>query len=124
LSEQLTLVVFYNGGCSICGPEISLYQKIAAQHRITHLQFQDISVGDLPTGYSRETLLKALHVEQGGAMLAGAPAFIAMWRALPRFVWLARAIDWQPMRGATNLFYNYLLAPFLYRRFIRSQAKT
>ncbi len=122
VSPLVPLLVFYNGGCSICGPEISVYQNLAARHHLKHLTFQDISTGALPQGYERETLLKALHVEQGGVMLSGAPAFIALWRALPRFIWLARAIDWPPMRGAASLVYSYLLAPWLYRRFQRSQA--
>lgn len=112
--------VFYNGDCSICGPEIEAYKKLAMRHNIKTLTFTPIGSGLLPDGYARDTLLARLHVRvQGGEMLVGVAAFIALWRQLPYFVWLARALDWVPMRPLAGLVYDRMLAPFLYQRFLR-----
>ena len=53
-------------------------------------------------------------------MLVGVDAFIAMWLRLPKFKYLAHAINWPIMRGMTGLIYNHILAPWLYRRYMRS----
>jgi len=50
-------------------------------------------------------------------------AFVALWRRLPKFIWLARLIDWPPMRNIAGLVYSYILAPWLYRRFVRQEMK-
>ena len=114
------LEVFYNGDCSICGPEIEAYKRLAARHNIETLIFTPIAAGLLPKGYARDTLLARLHVRvQGEKMLVGVEAFIALWRQLPYFIWLARALDWVPMRPMAGLVYDRLLAPFLYQRFLR-----
>ena len=117
------LEVFYNGDCSICGPEIDADKRLAVRHNIDTLIFSPIACAVLPDGYGRDTLLARLHVQvQGGDMLVGVEAFIALWRQLPYFVWLARALDWVPMRPLAGLVYDRLLAPFLYRRFLRGRA--
>jgi predicted DCC family thiol-disulfide oxidoreductase YuxK len=113
------LTVYYNGGCSICGPEVALYQRMAEAAGAGDLIFQNIATGTLPDGYSRETLLKRIHAREGDTMLVGVEAFIAMWLRLPRFKYLARAIDWPLMRGTTGLIYNLIIAPYLYRRYRR-----
>ena len=113
------LTVYYNGGCSICGPEVALYQRMATQAGIDNLVFQNIAEGELPDGYERETLLKHIHAKEGEAMLVGVNAFIAMWLRLPKFKYLAHAINWPIMRGMTGLIYNLIVAPYLYRRYRR-----
>ena len=115
------LEVFYNGDCSICGPEIDAYKRLAARHNIETLIFTPIAAGLSPKGYARDTLLARLHVRvQGEKMLVGVEAFIAMWLRLPKFKYLAHAINWPIMRGMTGLVYNHIIAPWLYRRYMRS----
>ena len=75
--------------------------------------------GDVPEGYERETLLKHIHAHEGDKMLVGVEAFIAMWLRLPKFKYLAYAINWPIMRGMTGLIYNLIIAPYLYRRYRR-----
>ena len=116
---RTTLTVYYNGGCSICGPEVAMYQRMAEAAQVSDLTFQNIAVGDLPEGYERETLLKRIHAREGDVMLVGVEAFIAMWLRLPKFKYLANAINWPIMRGMTGLIYNLIIAPYLYRRYRR-----
>jgi predicted DCC family thiol-disulfide oxidoreductase YuxK len=123
LTTRAPLTVFYNGGCSICGPEIAIYQKLVTRHQIADVLFHDISNGDVPNGFTRPQLLQALHAKQGDSMLVGVTAFVALWRRLPKFIWLARLIDWPPMRNIAGLVYSYILAPWLYRRFVRQEMK-
>ena len=113
------LTVYYNGGCSICGPEVALYQRMAEAAGAQALVFQNIAIGDVPEGYERETLLKHIHAHEGDRMLVGVEAFIAMWLRLPKFKYLAHAINWPIMRSMTGLIYNLIIAPYLYRRYRR-----
>lgn len=121
MTARAHLTVYYNGGCSICGTEIAIYQKLVTRHAIDNVIFHDISSGDVPDGYTRPALLQALHAKQGDDMLVGVTAFLALWRRLPKFIWLARLIDWPPARNIAGVIYNNILAPWLYRRFLRQK---
>jgi predicted DCC family thiol-disulfide oxidoreductase YuxK len=85
-----------------------------------NLVFENIATDSCPTGYARDTLLKRIHADEEGEMLVGVEAFIAMWLRLPKFKYLAHAINWPIMRGMTGLIYNHIIAPWLYRRYLRS----
>ena len=118
-----TLIVYFNGRCSICAPEVAMYQRMAAAHKIDTLAFKNIFETELPDGLTEETALQRIHALEGGKLLVGAEAFIAMWLRLPRFKYLAHAINWPIMRSITGLIYNNLIAPWLYRRYRRSQCE-
>lgn len=96
-----------------------MYQRMAAGANIDDLIFQNIATGDVPAGYDRDTLLRHIHAHDGDKMLVGVEAFIAMWLRLPKFKYLAYAINWPIMRSITGLFYNLIIAPYLYRRYRR-----
>lgn len=125
MSQKDTLTVFYNGRCGICGPEVAMYQRMAQQHGVDDLRFNDIFDGDTPDNIDEETLLKRIHARRnslsGDEILVGVDAFIEMWLRLPRFKYLAYAINWPIMRNMTGLIYNYIVAPWLYRRYARAQ---
>ena len=97
-----------------------MYQKMAAAAQIDNLVFENITTDSCPTGYQRDTLLRRIHADENGKMLVGVEAFIAMWLRLPKFKYLAHAINWPIMRGMTGLIYNHIIAPWLYRRYMRS----
>ncbi len=88
------LKTFFDGGCPLCSREIAHYRKI---DRAGCIQWVDItqeadvlkSVGlDLPSAMRR------LHVQEAdGRVLSGVEAFIAIWRRLPRWRWLARLVS-------------------------------
>ena len=98
-----------------------MYQRMAAAHNIEALTFTDISTGVLPDGFARNDMMARLHAKQGEEMLVGVEAFIALWLRLPRFKYLAYAINWPIMRNMTGLIYNHIIAPWLYRRYLRRQ---
>jgi predicted DCC family thiol-disulfide oxidoreductase YuxK len=113
------LTVYFNGACSLCGPEVAVYQRMVQEHAIEQVAFQDISSGRLPKGYSRETLLSSIHTHEGEAMLQGVEAFIALWLRLPKFKYLAYLINWPILRSGIGLIYNHIIAPWLYKRYLR-----
>ena len=94
---------------------------MAEAHNIKTLAFTDISTATLPKGFGRDDMLARLHAKQGDEMLIGVRAFIALWLRLPKFKYLAHAINWPIMRDMTGLIYNHIIAPWLYRRYLRSQ---
>ena len=114
------MTVYYNGDCTICGPEVAMYQRMAEAAQIDNLVFENIAANNCPTGYRRDTLLRRIHADEAGNMLVGVDAFIAMWLRLPKFKYLAHAINWPIMRGMTGLIYNHIIAPWLYRRYVRA----
>tara|TARA_B100000963_G_C22585007_1_gene652642 strand:+ start:991 stop:1287 length:297 start_codon:yes stop_codon:yes gene_type:complete len=97
-----------------------MYQKLAAAAQIKNLVFANIASQPCPSGYQRDNLLRRIHAEEDGKMLVGVEAFIAMWLRLPKFKYLAHAINWPIMRSMTGLIYNNFIAPWLYRRYKRS----
>jgi len=113
------LTIYYNGACSLCGPEVAVYQRMVKTHGLDNIYFQDISTGVLPEGYARETLLASIHAHKGEQMVQGVEAFIALWLRLPKFKYLAYFINWPIMRSITGLIYNRLIAPWLYKRYLR-----
>tara|TARA_B100002019_G_scaffold47773_1_gene40411 strand:+ start:1232 stop:1528 length:297 start_codon:yes stop_codon:yes gene_type:complete len=97
-----------------------MYQNMAAAAHIDNLVFQNIATDSCLSGYQRDSFLRRIHAEEEGKMLVGVEAFIAMWLRLPKFKYLAYAINWPIMRGMTGLIYNHIIAPWLYRRYLRS----
>jgi predicted DCC family thiol-disulfide oxidoreductase YuxK len=79
-ADAPALTVWYDGDCPICTAEIGLMRRLDHDGAI---EFVDLSLpGVCPT--DREARLARLHAQpRGGPMVAGAAAFVAMWRVLP-----------------------------------------
>lgn len=88
------LKVLFDGGCPLCRREIAHVKGLAEKHQQSALCFVDVSdaASASPTyAHDRAQLLARFHVERAdGSRLDGAAAFIAMWRRLPGWRWLAR----------------------------------
>jgi predicted DCC family thiol-disulfide oxidoreductase YuxK len=96
--EALPLTVLYDGACPLCRREIGVYRGLQPLHADAPVCFADVSdaafslPSALPAGTTREQLLARFHVRgRDGVLLSGAPAFLAMWAALPGWRWLALA---------------------------------
>lgn len=90
--------IYYDGECPICSREISLYQRLS-DGAVDRPVFENIAADGaaLPEGVSREAALARLHVRLGsGEVVSGAAAFIAMWRATPRFRLIGRMASVPP----------------------------
>lgn len=79
-ADLRSLTVWYDGDCPICTTEIGLIRRL---DRASAIEFVDLSLpGGCPT--DRAARLARLHAQpQGGRLVSGAEAFVAMWRVLP-----------------------------------------
>ena len=115
--------VIYNGSCPICSTEIAAYERTAQAHALP-LRFTDMSECDLARlGLTEEEAARRLHVLREGKVLAGVPAFLALWSELPRLRWLARIVALPGLRQVAGLVYEGILAPLLYALHRRRQAR-
>ena len=84
------LTVLYDGACPLCRREIGVYRGLPSSTPVCFADVSDIAL-PLPPGTTREQLLARFHVrDTDGRLLSGAPAFLALWSALPGWRWLAR----------------------------------
>ena len=122
-TKKPKIQIFYNGSCSICAPEIQMYKKLVAQKKGVKdipLDFVDISVSEVEE-FSQEDLLKRLHAKlPNGEIISGVPAFIKLWRQVPGFKGLAFLINLPLIKHFSIKVYDHILAPTLYKRYMRS----
>ncbi len=74
------LIVWYDGACPLCRREIALIRRLDRRGAI---HFVDATGEDVSCPVDRADLLARFHVREDGAILSGAAAFAAMWRAVP-----------------------------------------
>ncbi len=115
--------VIYNDACPICSREIRAYAHYAESCDLP-LTFAPLGGnGTEGTGLSADEAARRLHVVQDGQLLAGLPAFVALWEAMPRFRWLARFVSLPVVRPVANVVYERVLAPALFAMHRRRQAR-
>lgn len=110
--------VLYNARCPVCRAEIDHY-RAHSEARGLPVAFHDLNTRDLAEwGIDPDMAARRLHVRQGGRVVSGVEAFLALWRALPRYRWLARIVALPGLRHAAHLVYERVLAPRLYARHV------
>lgn len=123
--------VLYNADCPICSREIAAYAR-AAHAAGAPLAFEPLAGADLAAwGLTDDAARRRLHLrregegggEGGGAVLAGLPAFLALWDELPRLRWLARLLRLPLIRPAAGALYERVLAPALFALDRRRRAR-
>ncbi|WP_299968351.1 thiol-disulfide oxidoreductase DCC family protein [uncultured Roseobacter sp.] len=116
--------VLYNADCPVCRREIDHYARLTKAQALP-LRYTDLSAAHLQEwGVTADAAARRLHVRKQGEILAGLPAFVALWRALPRYRWLARLVSLPGIYGLANLIYERVLAPLLYRAHRRRIARS
>jgi len=76
--------VYFNNSCKICKAEIDLYKK----EKIKEIDWIDITNSELAekeTSKNSKELLRRLHVIENEKVIAGAEAFLALWRKMPKY---------------------------------------
>ena len=117
-TETDKMVVFYNGGCSICAPEVRYYERLAIDNHIPDIIFEDVS-GQVALGQRDLIYLKRFHVQEKGTLYSGVDAFLILWRRLPRFSYLARFVALPGIYTIARIIYDRVLAPLLFARYQR-----
>jgi len=84
-----SLTVMYDGACPLCRREVGIYQGLEPAQPVAWLDVSQTSVRLTPEDRAR--YLARFHVRRkDGLLLSGAAAFVALWRVMPGWRWLAR----------------------------------
>ena len=84
------LTVYFDGSCALCSLEIRHYESKSDRGRIVFVDVSDNQF-DPCSGVSAEELMRRFHVRLAdGTTVSGARAFVATWRELPTWRWLAK----------------------------------
>lgn len=111
---EKVLDVIYNGSCPVCSTEVNVYRR-HAEARALPIRFNDLNAADLDRlGLTKDAAARRFHVLKDGQMLSGVPAFLALWRTIPRYRWVARLVGLPGIRHLAILVYDHLAAPALY----------
>ena len=79
--------VYFNNSCNICRAEINLYKK----QNIEDIEWVDITdnkSAEIETQKDNKTLLRRLHIKDGGKVIGGAEAFLLVWKKIPKYKFL------------------------------------
>ncbi len=115
--------IIYNAECPVCSFEIDHYRAYSAG-RALPLAFHDLNRCDLARwALTEDQAARRLYVAHQGALVSGIPAFLILWREMPRYRWLARIIGLPGIRQAAVAIYDHALAPAIYRWHIRRRAR-
>ncbi len=110
------VTVLYNADCPVCDAEISHYRH-AAGRSDAPLAFTDINAHRnhlAHRGITDGELKRRLYVlGEGGELLSGVDAFLAIWRRLPGYAWLAALIALPGPRHLFSAIYEWVAVPVL-----------
>jgi predicted DCC family thiol-disulfide oxidoreductase YuxK len=96
-SFEGTTTVLFDGGCSLCRREIAHYRKLDSAKRVQWLDIHRDPDSVAVAGVSWDEAMQRLHVLQpDGTLRTGVYAFVAIWRELPGYRWLARVVSVVP----------------------------
>lgn len=111
--------VLYNADCPVCSFEINHYDAYARRKGLP-IRFEDLNTQELNDwGLTRDAAARRLYLLKDGQMLSGIPAFIVLWRDMPRYNWLARVVALPGIHKLACLTYDHVLAPAIYRWHLR-----
>lgn len=104
---QSPLTVYYDGGCPVCRREIGFY----ARRTGGAVSYCDVAVEACPApDLDRGAALRRLHVRlPDGALVSGAAAFLALWRATPGFRLPGRLLSAPPVVAVLDVAYGGFL---------------
>ncbi|MFT6673924.1 MAG: putative DCC family thiol-disulfide oxidoreductase YuxK [Sulfitobacter sp.] len=116
--------VLYNGACPVCRREIGHYET-ASQQAARRISYDDLNdpVTLAEWGIDADRAARRLHLRKNGRTYAGIPAFIELWRAIPRYHWLARLISLPVIYPCAVLAYDHVLAALIYKWHLRRQSR-
>lgn len=115
--------ILYNAECPVCSFEIDHYAAYA-KNRALPLRFEDLNAQDLDAwGLTTDQAARRLYVLKDAQLVSGIPAFILLWKEMPRYRWLAKVVALPGLRQVFTVLYDFVAAPLIYRWHLRRQAK-
>lgn len=111
--------VLYNASCPVCNFEISHYARYAGDTGLP-IRFDDLnSDARAQWDIDADTAARRLYVLHDGVLTSGIPAFLVLWRQMPKYRWLAKVVGLPVIRQIASAVYDYVLAPVIYRGHLR-----
>ena len=116
--------VLYNAQCPVCRFEIDHYRSYAQKSDLA-IRFDDLNSDALSAwDISADQAARRLYVEHKGQLYSGIPAFIMLWREMPRYRILGRIVDLPIIHWIACKVYDLALAPAIYRWHLNRQRRT
>jgi predicted DCC family thiol-disulfide oxidoreductase YuxK len=105
-----TCTVYFDGACPVCRREIAHYRRQRGSDAIAWVDASSCDAAALGPGLDRSIVLSRFHVrESDGTLTSGAAAFVAIWRRLPAFAWLATLASSRPVLALLEAGYSIFL---------------
>ncbi len=102
--------VYFDGDCPVCRAEIAHYQRQRGAEAIAWVDASRCDEAALGPGVDRAMVLSRFHVRGAdGSLVSGAAAFVAIWRRLPGFAWLATLASPRPVLALLEAGYGVFL---------------
>ena len=117
-SEEIE--VYYDGSCPLCVAEINHYRRL---DRDGQIKFTDVSQAGERIAFdlTKKEAMARFHIrENDNSVLAGAPAFVALWKRLPGWSRLAKVMTFPYLLVFAGWVYSGFLffRPLLVRIFV------
>ena len=110
MTSTPTCTVYFDGDCPVCRKEIAHYRRQHGAEAIAWVDATSCDEAALGPGVDRATVLSRFHVrEADGSLASGAAGFVAIWRRLPAFAWLATLASCRPVLAALEVGYRLFL---------------
>jgi len=110
MTRSTTCTVYFDGACPVCRREIAHYRRQRGSESIAWVDASSCDEGELGTGLDRAVVLSRFHVRDAdGTLTSGAAAFVAVWRHLPAFSWLAALASSRPALALLDAGYRIFL---------------
>ncbi|MFO1323523.1 MAG: DUF393 domain-containing protein [Burkholderiales bacterium] len=107
-SESCT--VYFDGACPVCRREIAHYRRQRGSESMAWIDASSCDEAELGPGLDRSVVLSRFHVRNAdGTLASGAAAFVAIWRRLPAFAWLAALASSRPVLALLEAGYSIFL---------------
>jgi predicted DCC family thiol-disulfide oxidoreductase YuxK len=111
--------VLYNANCPVCNFEISHYETYANTNDLP-IRFDDLNTDALAQwNLTADQAARRLYVSKDGELTSGIPAFLILWKDMPKYHWLAKIVAFPVVKQLAVVTYDYILAPVIYRWHLR-----
>jgi predicted DCC family thiol-disulfide oxidoreductase YuxK len=101
--------VYFDGACPLCSREIAMYRREPGAQSVQWVDVAHCDAAAIGPELTRQAAMARLHLRlPDGRLVSGARAFTELWRTLPRWRWLGRAMGNGPglrlLEGAYRVF--------------------
>ncbi len=104
----------YNADCPVCNFEIKHYIHYTQKQGLPFV-FEDLNGSDVSEwGLTPDQAMRRMYVLHNGTLTSGIPAFLILWRNMPRYRLVARFIALPVIKQLAILIYDYVAAPLIY----------